>query len=43
MRWVRERISSINKFKSMMEVVMNITNFELKFITLARMEKSFKG
>jgi hypothetical protein len=43
MRWVRERISSINKFKSMVEVVMNITIFGLKFITLARMETSLKG
>ena len=40
MRYVRERISSINKFKGMVEVEMRVMNFLLKFVMLAKSEKN---
>jgi len=43
MRYVRERISSINKFKGMVEVEMRVMNFQLKFVMLAKPEKNLNG
>jgi len=37
---VRERMIFINKFKGVVEVEMRFTNFRLKFIMLAKPEKS---
>ena len=43
MQYVRERISSINKFKGMVEVEMRVMNFGLTFVMLAKLEKSLNG
>jgi hypothetical protein len=40
MQCVRERMISINKFKGMVEVEMRVMNFGLKFVMLAKTEKS---
>jgi hypothetical protein len=40
---VRERIISINKFKSIVEVEMRVVTFSLKLVTLAKLVTSFNA